>query len=148
MEKIQDKKQQYQQRVEEISPKVNLLASSAKAFFVGGLICTFGQIITNVIKNMGYSSDEAAMITSITLVFIGALLTGVDIYDNIGKYAGAGSLIPITGFANSIVSSAMEFKKEGYIFGLGAKIFTIAGPVLVYGLLASMVVGLYHYLIY
>ena len=88
------------------------------------------------------------MITSITLVFIGALLTGVDIYDNIGKYAGAGSLIPITGFANSIVSSAMEFKKEGYIFGLGAKIFTIAGPVLVYGLLASMVVGLYHYLIY
>ncbi|NLL70075.1 MAG: stage V sporulation protein AC [Epulopiscium sp.] len=148
MDQAQSKKQLYQKRVEEVSPKSNLLVNCAWAFLVGGLICTFGQIITNIVKNLGYTRDEAAMITSIVLVFIGAFLTGLNLYDRIGKYAGAGSIIPITGFANSIVSPAMEFKKEGYIFGLGAKMFTVAGPVLVYGLLASVIVGLYYYLIH
>jgi len=146
MNQIQNMKKEYSQMVTRVSPKSNLLRDCARAFWVGGLICTIGQLITNIIKSFGYNQDEASMLTTIILVFLGILLTGLDIYDSIGKYAGAGSIVPITGFANSIVSPAIEYKKEGYIFGVGAKMFTIAGPVLVYGTIASVIVGIIHYL--
>lgn len=148
MDQGQNKKQKFQKRVDEISPKSNLIVNCAWAFFVGGLICTFGQVMINVIKSLGYNKDDASMITSISLIFISIFLTGIDVYDSIGKYAGAGSVIPITGFANAVASPAIEFKKEGYIFGLGAKMFTVAGPVIVYGVIASVLVGLYHYFIH
>ena len=145
MSQIQDMKKEYSKMVEELSPKSNLLRDSARAFWVGGLICAIGQLITNIIKSFGYNHDEASMLTTIILVFLGIILTGLDIYDSIGKYAGAGTVVPITGFANSIVSPAIEYKKEGYVFGVGAKMFTIAGPVLVYGTIASVAVGIVHY---
>ena len=137
----------YQQIVNEISPRPPLLKNIVWAFFVGGLICTVGQGILNLILSWGYSKDEAAMITSIILIFVGALLTGLDIYDSIGKYAGAGSIVPITGFANSIVSPAIEHKKEGNIFGVGAKMFVMAGPVIIYGVIASVFVGFIYYIL-
>ncbi|NMA83729.1 MAG: stage V sporulation protein AC [Epulopiscium sp.] len=148
MDQGQNKKQKFQKRVDEVSPKSNLIVNCAWAFFVGGLICTFGQVMINVIKSLGYNKDDASMITSISLIFISIFLTGIDVYDSIGRYAGAGSVIPITGFANAVASPAIEFKKEGYIFGLGAKMFTVAGPVIVYGVIASVLVGLYHYFIH
>ncbi|MBM7687079.1 MAG: stage sporulation protein [Epulopiscium sp.] len=147
MDQMQDMKKEYEQLVEKVSPKSNTVRDCARAFWVGGLICTIGELITNIIKSFGYNQDEASMLTTITLVFLGILLTGLDIYDSIGKYAGAGSIVPITGFANSMVSPAIEFKKEGYVFGVGARMFTIAGPVIVYGVIASVIVGIIHYFI-
>ncbi|NLK21578.1 MAG: stage V sporulation protein AC [Epulopiscium sp.] len=138
-------KKEYAQMVEKISPKSNLLRDCARAFWVGGVICTIGQLINNIIKSFGYNKDEASMLTTIVLVFLGILLTGLNIYSSLGKYAGAGSIVPITGFANSMVSPAIEYKKEGYVFGVGSRMFTIAGPVIVYGLTASVVVGIIHY---
>lgn len=146
MDKQQKKQKLYQQRVEEISPKTNLVKGCFRAFIVGGTICTIGQIITDVLLNFGLAKDSAATMTSVILIFFGALFTGVDIYDSIGKFAGAGSIVPITGFANSIVSPAIEYKKEGYVFGVAAKMFTIAGPVIVYGVIASVLVGIVYYL--
>lgn len=136
---------QYRALVEQLSPKPKVIQNSLRAFWVGGTICAIGQFILNVLKNFGYSKDEAGMLTSILLIFAGALLTGLDVYDSIGKYAGAGSIVPISGFANSIVSPAIEYKKEGYVFGVGTKMFTIAGPVIVYGVLSSIVVGIVYY---
>ncbi|NLM12406.1 MAG: stage V sporulation protein AC [Epulopiscium sp.] len=140
-------KKEYAQMVERVSPKSHTVRDCARAFWVGGVICTMGQLITNIIKSFGYNQDEAGLLTTITLVFLGILLTGLDIYDSIGKYAGAGSIVPITGFANAMVSPAIEFKKEGYVFGVGARMFTIAGPVIVYGVIASVIVGIIHYFI-
>lgn len=117
------------------------------AFIVGGIICTIGQVISNICKNAGFDEKEAGAITAITLIFLGAFLTGLNIYSKIAKYAGAGTLVPITGFANSIVAPAMEFKKEGYIMGTGVKMFTIAGPVLVFGISASVIYGLIIYIL-
>jgi len=145
MDQIQNMKKEYAQMVEKISPKSNLLRDCARAFWVGGVICTIGQLINNIIKSFGYNKDEASMLTTIVLVFLGILLTGLNIYSSLGKYAGAGSIVPITGFANSMVSPAIEYKKEGYVFGVGSRMFTIAGPVIVYGLTASVVVGIIHY---
>jgi stage V sporulation protein AC len=147
MDQIQNMKKDYAQLVDELSPKSNIIRDSARAFWVGGVICTIGQLITNIIKSFGYNQDEAGMLTTIILVFLGILLTGLDIYDSIGKYAGAGSIVPITGFANSMVSPAIEFKKEGYVFGVGARMFTIAGPVIVYGVIASVIIGIINYFI-
>lgn len=147
MDQIQNMKKEYAKMVEQMSPKSHILRDCARAFWVGGVICTIGQLITNIIKSLGYNQDEAAMFTTIILVFLGILLTGLDIYDSIGKYAGAGSIVPITGFANSMVSPAIEFKKEGYVFGVGARMFTIAGPVIVYGVITSVIVGIIHYFI-
>lgn len=147
MNQIQDMKKEYSQMVEKASPKSNLLRDCARAFWVGGIICTIGQLITNIIMSFGYTKDEASMLTTIILVFLGILLTGLDIYDSIGQYAGAGSIVPITGFANSMVSPAIEYKKEGYVFGVGARMFLIAGPVIVYGVIASVIVGIIHYFI-
>ncbi|NLI59824.1 MAG: stage V sporulation protein AC [Clostridiales bacterium] len=137
---------EYQDLANSISPKSNIIGNCIRAFLVGGTICTFGQLITNIAKNYyDMNTEEASTITSISLIFISALLTGMGIYEKIGKRAGAGSVVPITGFANSIVSPAMEHKREGYVMGVGAKMFSIAGPVLVYGISASVVVGLVNY---
>ncbi|QEK12456.1 stage V sporulation protein AC [Crassaminicella thermophila] len=140
-----NKKYKYSQYVKQKSPKPKYLKNSVWAFFVGGIICMFGQFIINTLKNMGLNQDEAATANAIILIFIGAFLTGLGIYDKLGKRAGGGSIIPITGFANSIVAPAMEFKREGYIFGIGAKMFILAGPVLVYGFTSSVIVGLIYF---
>ncbi|MCX7749233.1 MAG: stage V sporulation protein AC [Clostridia bacterium] len=138
---------EYNRYVEKKSPKSKVSKNIIKAFIVGGLICVIGQMIINLLKLRGIKPDEAGTITSMILVFAGALFTGLNVYDELGRFAGAGSIIPITGFANSIVSPAMEFKSEGYITGVGAKMFVIAGPVLVYGILASVVSGFIYYLL-
>ncbi|MGV8980357.1 stage V sporulation protein AC [Clostridium sp.] len=126
-------------------PKPKLLLHCFNAFWVGGLICVIGQFIGDVFSKMGVPKDERGTYVSIVMVFIGAVLTGIGIYDKLGDFAGAGSVVPITGFANSIVAPAMEFKKEGFVFGVAAKMFTIAGPVLVYGIGSSVIVGILYY---
>lgn len=140
-------KKEYGQYVEKVSPKSKIARNVARAFVVGGVICMIGQFLTNLFKERGLEPDMVSSLTSMTMIFLGALFTGLNVYDDIGRYAGAGSIVPITGFANSIVSPAMEFKSEGYVLGVGAKMFVIAGPVLVYGITASVVVGIIHYLI-
>jgi stage V sporulation protein AC len=140
-------KQEYQQMVKVKGPKSNLLKDCVLAFIIGGIICDVGQLISNILTKTGLPRDDVSAFTSIIMVFLGAFLTGLGIYDNIGKVGGAGSIVPITGFANSIVSPAMEFKREGYVLGVGAKMFNIAGPVLVYGITSSVIVGLIYYFI-
>ena len=116
------------------------------AFWIGGLICVIGQLILNGFSALGLDQTDAGTATSMSLVALSALLTGLSLYDNIAKYAGAGTLVPITGFANSIAAPAVEFKTEGFILGVGAKMFTIAGPVIVYGVSASVVYGLIYWI--
>lgn len=135
-------KNDYKKFSDKKSPKPTYLKNIVMAFLVGGTICTLGQIILNYLKSTGLDEKMAGAGTSISMVFLGALLTGLGIYDKIGKVGGAGAAIPITGFANAIVSPAMEFKREGFIFGVAAKMFIVAGPVLVYGIGSSVVVGL------
>lgn len=139
-------KQEYSQMAKKASPNSKLLLNCLKAFLIGGLICTLGQGLTDIYnKALGMKLDDARTLTSISLVFLGGLLTSLGIYDNIAKHGGAGTLVPITGFANSIVSPAIEFKSEGFILGLGAKMFVIAGPVLVYGITASVIYGIVYW---
>lgn len=138
--------QEYQHLVDRVKPKPNILVNSIWAFTVGGFICAVGQIFINFLISMGISKQDAGSLTAIILIFIAALLTGLGVYDKIGKHAGAGSVVPITGFANAIVASAMEFKREGYIFGVGARIFSIAGPTLLFGFVAAVIVGIIKYL--
>lgn len=141
-------KNEYKKYVEKMSPKPAYFKNCIMAFLVGGLICCIGQGINDIyMKIIDLNKLAAASATSMTLIFIGAFLTGLGVYDLIGKRAGAGSIIPITGFANSIVSPAMEFKKEGYVTGVGANLFKIAGPVLVYGISSSIICGLLYYFI-
>lgn len=141
-----DKNKKYQKYVDTKIPKPNLLKNCLWAFFVGGTICTIGEVIHTIIESrFKYSHLDVSNITTLVLVFIGALLTGLGVYDVIGKRAGAGSLIPITGFANSIVAPAMEFKKEGFVLGVAAKMFVLAGPVLVYGIGSSVIIGILYY---
>ncbi|WP_042276859.1 stage V sporulation protein AC [[Clostridium] dakarense] len=136
----------YKKYVDEISPKPKYLKNYIWAFIVGGIICMIGQGINDLyMKFTQLDKLTAANATSITLIFIGALLTGLGVYDLLGKRAGAGSIIPITGFANSIVSPAMEYKREGYVMGVGANLFKIAGPVLVYGIGSSIICGFIYY---
>lgn len=145
---MQYNQQEYLNYLEKKSPNSPLWRDMLLAFLVGGAICTVGQFIMDMYKNMGGLEDEQARTAvSITMIFLGALLTGLDLYCKLGKYAGAGTLVPITGFANAIVSPAMEFKKEGLVLGLASKMFVIAGPVLVYGITASVGVGLIYYVI-
>jgi len=142
----QKKNKQYQDHVKSKSPKSNLLKNSLSAFLIGGSICALGQLIQNIgIQYYDLDKDKASMVSAMVMIFLGSIFTGLGIYDDLGKIGGAGSIVPITGFANSIVSPAMEAKREGYIFGVGAKLFSLAGPVLVYGITASVFVGLIHY---
>lgn len=134
---------QYQQRVKERMPKTKTLLHCVRAFLVGGLICCIGQLIGDLYKIwFNLEGKELAAVVAMTMVFLGATLTGLGIYDKIGKFAGAGSIVPITGFANSVAAPAMEFRREGYVMGIGAKLFSLAGPVLVYGITASVIAGL------
>ena len=135
-------KQEYLDYVDKKSPNSPILRNCFNAFWVGGLICSIGQIIFDFCKYKGLEDTACSTIVSITLIGLAALLTGLNIFNKIGKFAGAGSLVPITGFANSIVSPAIEYKSEGYVMGVGSKMFTVAGPVLVYGISASVIVGI------
>ena len=135
-------KQEYLDYVDKKSPNSPILKNCFNAFWVGGLICSIGQIIFDFCKYKGFDDTACSTIVSIVLIGLAAILTGLNIFNKIGKFAGAGSLVPITGFANSIVSPAIEYKSEGYVMGVGGKMFTVAGPVLVYGISTSIIVGI------
>ncbi len=136
---------QYGDLVERLTPNSKPLRNCLRAFSVGGVICTLGQWITMLAEPLQLTEMTAPMFTSVVLIFLGATLTGIGVYDRIGKYAGAGSVVPITGFANSVCAPALEFRREGWVLGLGARLFQIAGPVLVYGISSSIVVGLVYW---
>ena len=137
---------EYGKLVKEMAPKSPIVKDCAFAFVIGGLICTLGQALLEGYKALGLEEKDAGTAVSMTLVALSALLTGLSLYDNIAKYAGAGTLVPITGFANAIAAPAIEFKKEGFILGVGAKMFTIAGPVIVYGVSASVLYGVIYWI--
>ena len=139
--------QEYSDFVDSKAQKSNIVKNIFFAFLIGGLICILGQIIINTAMHFGVEKKDAMNICSISLIFIGAFLTSINLYSKLGKFAGAGSVVPITGFSNSIVAPAIEFKTEGYILGLGANMFKVAGPVLVYGITSSVVEGFIYWLI-
>lgn len=144
----QKKYRQYDRLVKKLTPNSNYLQGYVRAFWVGGLICMIGQLISIAgEKWLGLTDASASMLTSVVLIFLGTTLTGLGVYDDIGRYAGAGSIVPITGFANSIASPAIEFRREGLIMGVGAKLFVISGPVLVYGIVSSIVAGVIYWLV-
>ncbi|CCQ92553.1 Stage V sporulation protein AC [[Clostridium] ultunense Esp] len=145
MDKMTNK--EYQKYAEKKIPKPTYFKNILYAFIVGGLICVLGQILRNILFKYGLDEKTVTSATSILLVFLGSFLTGLGFYDKLGKIGGAGAAIPITGFANSIVSPAMEFKREGFIFGVAARMFSIAGPVLVYGVSSSIIVGILYLLL-
>ena len=140
-------KKNYQQIVKQKTPPSKSLTNCLKAFVIGGLICVIGQLISNGLKAASLSEDAVKGLTSASRIFLGSFFTAVGVYDKLAKHGGAGTLVPITGFANSIVSPAMEFKSEGLVLGVGAKMFVIAGPVLVYGITASVLYGVIYYFI-
>lgn len=139
--------QEYGELTKKRSPNSKLYKTLPKAFLIGGSICTLGEGLLNLYGYLGLDEKQAGAITSMTLIFLSALLTGLEIYDRIAQHGGAGTLVPITGFANAVVSPAIDFKSEGFVLGLGAKMFVIAGPVIVYGITASVVYGLIYYII-
>lgn len=150
-EVIQDKNQKtrdekYNAYVENITPKHNMLVNLWNAFWIGGLICTLGQVFIQLYKSMGADKDLANSYTTISLIFLSILMTGFNLYDKLAKYGGAGTVVPITGFANSVAAPAIEYKKEGQVFGIGCKIFTISGPVILYGIFSSWVYGIVYYI--
>ena len=134
----------YLNSVKTQNPPTDHFKNCLSAFGVGGLICCIGQFIRYMLEYIGLSGDELAGATSIVLIFLGCLLTGFGVYDRIGRHAGAGSIVPITGFANSVASPAIEFKTEGWIFGMAAKMFTVAGPIIVFGVFSGVIVGLIY----
>ena len=138
--------EEYDSLVSSMVPKSPIVKDCIKAFLIGGLICTIGQLFMNIYLGLGMNETNAGTATSITLVALSALLTGLSVYDDIAKHAGAGTLVPITGFANAVAAPAVEFKTEGMILGTAAKMFTIAGPVIVYGVSASVVYGLIYWI--
>ena len=138
---------EYSDLIQRLSPKSTMGKDLLWAFLVGGVICTIGQALMEFYGSVGLDETMAGTAVSMTLVALAALLTGFSVYDDIAKFAGAGTLVPITGFANSIAATAVEFKTEGFILGVGAKMFTIAGPVIVYGVSASVVYGLIYWMI-
>lgn len=141
------KDMEYKDYVKQVTPKNNLFLQMCKAFLVGGIICVIGQFILNYCERLGLDKETAGSWSSLILVFMSVLLTGLNIYPRIATFAGAGALVPITGFANSISAPAIEYKKEGQVFGIGAKIFTIAGPVILYGIFTSWFLGFIYYLL-
>ena len=141
-----EKQEQYKAYVEEKTPKSNLLLNMVRAFITGGAICLVGQFVLNLCKNQGVSEDSAGAWTSLILVLLSVLLTAFNVYGKIAQWGGAGALVPITGFANSVAAPAIEYQKEGQIFGIGAKIFTIAGPVILYGIFTSWCLGVIYWI--
>lgn len=141
-QKEEEKKQQYEKYVKEVTPTHNLWLQMLKAFITGGIICTLGQAILNFAAGMGLDKQTAGSWCSLILILISVLLTGFNLYPGIVKWGGAGALVPITGFANSVAAPAIEFQKEGQVYGIGSKIFTIAGPVILYGVFTSWALGL------
>ena len=139
--------QKYAELVKKVSPNSPVFRDCIKAFVSGGVICAIGQLLLDFYIGMDLSEKDAAAWVSITLIGLSALLTALGIYEKLGKFCGAGTIVPITGFANSVVSPAIEFKKEGMVFGMAAKMFVVAGPVIVYGTLTSMLVGLVYYFV-
>ena len=137
---------EYDKIVKKNSPKSKLFTNCIKAFLIGGTICTLGQILFTVYQNLGLDEKMSKTLVSVSLIFLGILLTALGVYDKIAKHGGAGTLVPITGFANAVASPAIEFKSEGYIAGLGAKLFIIAGPVIVYGVSASIIYGVIYWI--
>lgn len=149
MQKSCNENKNYLTYVSKIAPKTKETQKILHAFLVGGFICLIGQIIRTLFeKYLGLSGDELSAYVSMVMIFLGSFLTAIGIYDRIGKFAGAGSILPITGFANSVVSPAMEFRSEGYIYGLASKMFVIAGPIIVFGVASSVLVGLIYYITY
>ena len=141
------KQKAYEKYVKRITPVHSLPANMLKAFVTGGLICVLGQLILNTAVSMGADKETAGNCCSLLLILFSVILTGLNLYSRIGKFGGAGGLVPITGFANSVAASAIEYRAEGQVFGIGCKIFTIAGPVILYGILSSWILGLIYYLI-
>ena len=137
---------EYAKLVSEMAPKSPVVKDCILAFLVGGAICALGQVFLNAYTALGLEKTDAGTATSMSLVFLSALFTGLSLYDNLAKHAGAGTLVPITGFANAVAAPAVEFKTEGFILGVGAKMFTIAGPVIVYGTVASVVYGIIYWI--
>ncbi|MDZ5252997.1 stage V sporulation protein AC [Clostridium sp. LIBA-8841] len=140
-------KKKFNELEQQIRPQPKTLKNCIMAFIIGGLICVIAQFIRNYLLSNGFPEEQVSIITPMTMVFLAALLTGLDIYDKIAAVAGAGTIVPITGFSNAMVSPAIEFKKEGFVMGVGAKMFTIAGPVIVYGVGTSVIVGVIYYLL-
>ena len=145
--KIKTKEQKYNEYVKQVTPTTNTFLNIIKAFFVGGLICVVGQFFIQIFENQGMEEEVTNSWVALILILIAVILTGLNIYPKITKFGGAGALVPITGFANAVAAPAIEYKKEGQIFGIGTKIFTIAGPVILYGILSSWVVGLIYYIL-
>ncbi len=137
--------QQYNEMVKQFSPNSKSLKDIPKAFLIGGLICCIGQAIMKLYGSFDLDTQTTALLTSVTLVFLSAVMTGLGLYEKLAKHGGAGTLVPITGFANAVVSPALEFKAEGFVTGLGAKIFIISGPVILYGTAASVIYGLIYF---
>jgi stage V sporulation protein AC len=137
---------EYQQMNKRVEPKSPVGKNGVWAFVVGGLICTAGQLLTTWYQSFNLTLPTARMLGSVTLMLVSMIATGFGVYDNVAKHAGAGTLVPITGFANAMVSPAIEFKSEGYVLGLGAKMFSIAGPVIVYGTVAGVIYGLIYWI--
>ncbi len=140
-------KKVFEEAKKENKPKPNYIKNCTIAFVVGGIICLIAQFFNNFLLTMGVGKTDASLYTTVFMVFLGSSLTGIGVYDRIGRTAGAGSIVPITGFANSVVSCALEFKAEGAVFGIGAKMFTVAGPVIVFGTISSWLVGLIYFII-
>lgn len=137
----------YNEMVKKASPKSPIIIDCIKAFLIGGTICCFGQVLYGLYNYLGMNYDETRSMVSVTLIVITAILTGIGVFDRIAKHAGAGTIVPITGFANSVVSPALEYKSEGFIMGTGANIFKISGPVILYGTAAAMIYGLVYFII-
>lgn len=147
MNVTEQEKKDYQEYVKRVTPKANVWKQMGKAFLVGGAICTIGQVILNVgMDRFGLEQQEAASWCSLILILAAVLLTGLNVYPSLVKWGGAGALVPITGFANSVAAAAIEYKPEGQVFGVGSKIFTIAGPVILFGIFASFLLGLIQFL--
>jgi len=145
MDKDSRRVREYQKLVERMTPDSRLFVCCLRAFWVGGVICAIGQGISMLGDWLCFEENVCSMFTSVTLIFLGTTLTGLGIYDRIGRYAGAGSIVPITGFANSVAAPAIEFRREGFVMGIGTKLFAVAGPVLTYGITASIVVGVIYW---
>ena len=141
-----EKQEEYKAYVEEKTPKYNVYLNMVKAFITGGTICVVGQVILNFCKNQGLPDDIAGSWTSLMLVLLSAILTGINVYGRLAQWGGAGALVPITGFANSVAAPAIEYQKEGQVFGIGCKIFTIAGPVILYGIFTSWILGVIYWI--